>query len=333
MRIGLTYDLRQDYLDLGYSSEETAEFDAPETISGIEEALGYHGWETERIGNVWDLTRRLAAGDRWDIVFNIAEGLSGYAREAQVPALLEAWGIPCTFSDPLTLCLALDKAMAKRVAAAAGVPTAAFVEAGSVEELHAVDLPFPLFLKPVAEGTSKGVGPRSRVVDRAGLLSVGEELLRTFRQGVLVERFLPGREFTVGITGTGAAAEVIGVMEVIPTGDLSTFAYGYDYKQSWTEATKYAIREDAEARAAAEVALSSWRALRVRDGGRVDVRSDAEGRPHFIEVNPLSGLRPGYSDLAILAEYAGMSYEDLIGRIMRSALTRVPGPGIRRGRS
>ena len=101
MRIGLTYDLRQEYLAAGYSPEETAEFDRPETIDAIEHSLGLLDHQTDRIGNVRQLVTRLAAGDRWDLVFNICEGLHGMGREAQVPAILEVYGIPCTFADVL----------------------------------------------------------------------------------------------------------------------------------------------------------------------------------------------------------------------------------------
>ena len=103
MRIGLTYDLRADYLALGYCEEETAEFDRDETVQAIEASIRRLGHTTERIGNVFRLTEALARGDRWDLVFNIAEGMRGFGREAQVPALLDAYGIPYTFSDPLVM--------------------------------------------------------------------------------------------------------------------------------------------------------------------------------------------------------------------------------------
>src|SRR5581483_5078997 len=126
MRIGVTYDLRSDYLAMGYGEEETAEFDSEITINAICDALTGLGWRVERIGNVRRLVEALGAGKRWDAVFNFCEGLKGVSREAQVPALLEAFDIPYVFSDPLTLALTLDKAMTKRVVRDAGVPTADF---------------------------------------------------------------------------------------------------------------------------------------------------------------------------------------------------------------
>ncbi|MBE0557918.1 MAG: D-alanine--D-alanine ligase, partial [Proteobacteria bacterium] len=126
MKIGMTYDLRDDYLAEGYGEEETAEFDHPKTIAAIEEALNDLDYETDRIGHIRALAMRLVAGERWDLVFNIAEGLRGFGREAQVPALLDAYDIPYTFSDPLLLTLTLHKGMTKRVIRDLRIPTPAF---------------------------------------------------------------------------------------------------------------------------------------------------------------------------------------------------------------
>src|SRR5215510_14942613 len=161
MHIGITYDLRADYLALGYSEEETAEFDHGDTIDGIDGALCELGHTTDRVGNARQLVARLAAGDRWDLVFNICEGLHGLAREAQVPALLDVYGIPCTFSDALRMALCLHKGMTKDVVRAAGVPTPAFAVVERLEDLDGLALEYPLFAKPVAEGTGKGVSPAS----------------------------------------------------------------------------------------------------------------------------------------------------------------------------
>ena len=324
LRCGLTYDLRQDYLAMGYGEEATAEFDSPRTIEGLETALCALGFAVERIGHVKALAARLVAGERWDFVFNICEGVAGLGREAQVPCLLDAYAIPYVFSDPLTNALTLDKAMAKKVLLHDGVPTAPFALIAHPSEAAAVTLPFPVFAKPVAEGSGKGVGPASLVRSPADLEKVAAALIAEFRQPVLVEAYLPGREFTVGITGEGAAARAIGVMEVIEDDEVTEGGYGYDNKQNWEGKIGYELVDDAEARAAAAVALAGWRALRCRDGGRVDVKSDAGGRPHFIEVNPLAGLHPDYSDLVFLANFAGLTYQDLIAEIVASFLARHP---------
>jgi D-alanine-D-alanine ligase len=214
--------------------------------------------------------------------------------------------------------------MTKRVLRDCGVPTAPFAVIEKPDELSAIDLPFPLFLKPVAEGSGKGIGVRSKVHDRNELARTGADLLRRFAQPVLVETFLPGREFTVGITGTGAAAEVLGVMEVLWTEAAAPHGYGYDNKEHFEGRMDYRLADDSEAREAAQVALDAWRALRCRDGGRVDVRSAADARPQFVEVNPLAGLNPERSDLVFIARFKGITYPQLIARIMAAFHARCP---------
>ena len=325
MRIGVTYDLRADYLALGYSQEDTAEFDAEETIAALCDALAGLGHVPERIGGIRPLAQALVAGTRWDAVFNICEGLKGVAREAQVPALLEAFDIPYVFSDPLTLALALDKAKAKRVVRDAGVPTADFAVIESESDIARVQLPFPLFLKPLAEGSGKGVDSRSKVDTQEELENTARGLLRKFHQPVLVEEFLPGREFTVGITGTGAQAVVLGVSEIIPNENFIGHGYGLENKEGWENKLEVVLARDDAAIAAGDVALMAWRALGCRDGGRADVRLDKNAQPCFIEVNPLAGIRPGYSDLCFIADFEGVSHQQLIGKFLASFLLRHPG--------
>ena len=324
MRFGVTYDLRTDYLAQGLGEEETAEFDSEVTIAAICGALEALGHEPIRIGGIKTLAERLVGGERWDAVFNICEGLHGIAREAQVPALLEAYDVPYVFSDPLTLSLALDKGMAKRVVRSAGVPTPDFAVIDDVDDVGRIDLAFPLFLKPVAEGSGKGVDAKSRVTDRPSLKRVAADLLKRFHQPVLVEAFLPGREFTVGITGTGSDASALGVMEVIWTDRAAAHGYGYENKEHFEEKMVYRLAEDRAAAEAADVALGGWRALRCRDGGRVDIRFGDDGKAYFLEVNPLAGLNPDRSDLVFITRFKGLSYRDLIGRIVDSFLRRHP---------
>ena len=324
MRIGVTYDLRAEYLALGMSEEDSAEFDAESTIVALSAALAGLGHEPDRIGNIRDLTRRLAAGERWDAVFNICEGVAGYAREAQVPALLEAYAIPSVFSDALTLALTLDKAWTKRVVRDAGISTAPFAVIERAADVAKVQLAYPLFLKPVAEGSGKGIGASSRANNAAELKSAAGRLLARFRQPVLIEHYLPGREFTVGIVGTGEDARVLGVLEILPTERAVCIDYGYENKEHCEENIAYRVVEDAQAAAAADVGLASWRALRCRDGGRIDVRNDASGCPQFLEANPLAGLNPEHSDLCFLARFKGLAYQELIGLIMDSFLKRYP---------
>lgn len=324
MRIGITFDLREQYLAQGFGEEETAEFDRPDTIAAIEQTLQDLGHETDRIGNLPALASRLVAGERWDLVFNIAEGLNGFGREAQVPCLLDAYGIPYTFSDPLVLSLTLHKGMTKHVVRDLDLPTPDFAVVASEQDLRKIALPpFPLFAKPVAEGTGKGISPASKIHDAAELQEVCRDLLARFRQPVLVETFLPGREFTVGIVGSGKEAECLGVLEVSLREEAEQNAYSYVNKEECEERVEYRLVKDARAAQAAEIALAVYRGLGCRDAARVDLRADAAGIPHFLEVNPLPGLHPQHSDLPILCTLAGISYKDLLGRIVRSACARL----------
>jgi D-alanine-D-alanine ligase len=323
MIVGLTYDLRQDYLDLGYSEEETAEFDRIDTIDAIDGALQALGYQTDRIGNIWKLNHRLARGDRWDLVFNIAEGLHGIAREAQVPALLDAFSIPYTFSDPLVLGLTLHKGLAKRVFRDLGLPTPAFIEIHAPSDLAGFDLPFPVFAKPIAEGTGKGIASKSIIHDHGQLERVCRQLLTEFRQPALVETYLPGREFTVAIVGTGMDARSLGIMEIVLRSGAEHDAYTFENKEHWERFVEYVIPTDDAALQAVDTALRAWRGLGCRDAGRIDLRADAGGTPNLMEINPLAGIHPQHSDMPIICSMMGIGYLDLIGMIMQSALSRL----------
>lgn len=328
MKIGLTYDLRDAYIAEGYDEEATAEFDRADTIDSLENAIRAMGHQTERIGHVRQLVTCLAAGSRWDLVFNICEGLHGIAREAQVPALLEAFNIPCTFGDPVAMSVCLHKGLTKTLVEKCGVPTPQFSVVESMADVAKIDLPFPLFAKPIAEGTGKGVSPASCISSAGELHKVCEMLLTKFRQPVLVETYLCGREFTVGILGTGDAARVLGTLEIVLLSDAEPGAYSYTNKERCEELVRYDLvtsDNDPEVAEAERIALMSWRELNGRDAGRIDLRSDGQGLPNFIEANPLAGLHPEHSDLPMLATKVGMSYHELIRQIVESAAKRVEG--------
>ena len=326
MRIGLTYDLKSEYLAMGVSMEDAAEFDKEDTIDGIDNALRELGYTTDRIGHAKALVKRLEAGDRWDLVFNICEGLHGIAREAQVPAILDLYDIPYVFSDPLVLALTLHKGMTKSIVRDAGVPTSDFCVYETAEDLQGLRFGAPFFVKPVAEGTGKGCSAKSIVRDRASLTAVCDELVARFRQPVLIEPYLSGREFTVGITGTGRDAKVVASMEIVLLDNAEKGVYSYSNKGYYEDRVVYRpgdTASDPVIAAAERVSLDAWRALACRDGGRVDIRCDANQAPMFLEVNPLAGLNPKDSDLPILARMAGVSYTELLGRIMTSAVARL----------
>ena len=322
LTVGLTFDLRDDYLAAGYSIEDVAEFDSAETIDLIEEALVANGYLVKRIGNLRRLVSDLATGKRWDIVFNVCEGFKGLSREAQVPAILEAYEIPFTFSSAATLMLTLDKAVTKILLAERGLPTPAFHVVRNQNDLATLTLPFPVFVKPLAEGTGKGIDGRSCVYDPETLKKKCSDVLNRFNQPALIERFLPGRDLTVGVLGTGESARSIGVLEVKEKKGAEPGGQSLFNKENCERVLNYQLARDATAAAAADLALRCWRALDCRDAGRVDLRCDENGVPYFLEINPLAGLHPSHSDLPILATKVGIHYHRLIGSIMREALNR-----------
>jgi D-alanine-D-alanine ligase len=239
--------------------------------------------------------------------------------------------IPFTHSDPLTLALTLDKAMTKRVVASHGIPTAPFAVVESLSDLAAVDLPFPLFVKPSCEGSSMGIRRSSRVKDADALAVETARILADYAQPVLVESFLPGVEMTVGVLGNGDRAEVLGVMEIQPLlVKTDEFVYGLETKRNYVAEVAYHVPPKnvpaATVRRVGEVALGAYRALGCRDVSRVDVRLDARGVPNFVEVNPLPGLSPASSDIVIMARTCGRTFEDVIGRIVEEADARRPRP-------
>jgi D-alanine-D-alanine ligase len=324
MIIGLTYDLRVDYENLGYDEEDLAEFDSEQTIILIDQAIKSLGYETDRIGNVRSLSSRLVAGEKWDLVFNVAEGLSGRCRESHVPSILEVYNIGYTFSDPLVCAITLDKGIAKRIVRDAGLPTAKFKVVESVEDIDHTFLEYPLFAKPIAEGTGKGINNNSRIESNDQLIQTCEYLLNRFAQPVLVEEFLPGREFTVGILGNGDDTYVLGIMEIEIPQDKKGAIYSYVAKEECEKLVKYLpYRKGSLHRQLEQLALKTYKALQCRDAARVDLRCDRKGVPSFLEINPLPGLHPTHSDLPMIATQEGMKYEELIGQIINNALKRL----------
>jgi D-alanine-D-alanine ligase len=332
MHIGITYDLRSDYLAAGYGEEETAEFDQASTIDAIESALCELGHTTDRVGHARNLVERLAAGDRWDLVFNICEGLHGLGREAQVPAILDVYDIPYTFADPAALCVCLDKGLTKTVLRAAGLPTPNWHVVRHLSDIERCQQPFPLIAKPLAEGTGKGINAASKIKDRTDLRRVCEHLLTQYEQPVLVEQFLPGREFTVALVGTDAEAEVVGTVEILLRDAAEPDVYSYLNKEQSEELCDLLLvraTNDATVADAERIALTAWRAVAGRDAGRIDLRCDAAGKPQLIEINPLAGLHPTHSDLPAVWTDMGGAYVELIERIVESARLRIADWGLR----
>jgi D-alanine-D-alanine ligase len=319
MIVGLTYDLRSWYLDRGYSMEDTAEFDKLDTVNAIDSALRKIGFETEQVGNCFQLIDSLAAGKRWDLVFNIAEGLYGDGRESVVPAILDQYRIPYVFSGPVILGISLNKYLSRLIVSAAGIPLSPGMLISSKEDIKKCTLEYPLFIKPVSEGTGKGINEKSLVKSFAELKEMAEWILGRFNQPALVEEYLPGREFTVGVIGTGDESVAVGGMEIECKDNLP---YSVEFKENYKEFCKYIPLPQEFMEECKSVALDVWRALGGADAGRVDVKADRNGRICFMEVNPLAGLHPIDSDLPILSRMVGIDYQTLIEMILKSTLKR-----------
>jgi len=299
--------------------EDTAEFDKQETVDALDAALRKMGFETEQVGNCFQLIDSLAAGKKWDIVFNIAEGLYGDGRESVVPAILDQYKIPYVFSGPVILGISLNKYLSRLIVAAAGIPVSPGMLISTREDIERCNLDYPLFIKPVSEGTGKGINEKSMVNSKAELKEMAEWILERFNQPALVEEYLPGREFTIGVIGSGEESIAIGGMEIICKDNLP---YSVEFKENYQEFCKYIPLAEDFAEECKTVALKVWKALGGLDGGRVDVKADRNGRICFIEVNPLAGLHPVHSDLPILSRMTGIEYQKLIEMIMKSTLKR-----------
>jgi D-alanine-D-alanine ligase len=323
--VGLAYNLKKDCPRSEILVEDAdAEFEEQATVDRIAKALRAAGHRVVMMPYGPGLLSKLQR-DHVDIVFNIAEGWDGRCREAIVPAILESLGIPYTGSDPLTLAVCLDKAVTKAIVSSYGVPTPKAVKIESAADLpEYVDEEFPLFVKPAYEGSSKGVRHSSKVNTREELVDMVNWITGTYRQPALVEEFLPGREFTVGILGN-RQLETFPIMEVRPSLEIEpeSFVYCYDTKHNNLE--KFlcpAPISDELAGRILDVAIRSFRVLECRDLARVDVRLDGAGNPHFLEINPLPGLST-VSLFPIVAMAGGVSFEDLVRRILETAATRV----------
>lgn len=319
MKIGLTYDLRSWYLDRGYSMEDTAEFDKQETVDALDSALKKIGFDTEQIGNCFQLIEALASGKKWDLIFNIAEGLYGDGRESVVPAILDQYKIPYVFSGPVIMGISLNKHLTRLIVSAAGVPVSPGMLISDKADIKKCNLKYPLFIKPVSEGTGKGITEKSLVNTPEELKKMAEWILTRFNQPALAEEYLPGREFTIGIIGTGDEAIAVGGMEIECRDNLP---YSVEVKENYQEYCKYyPINKDLDEECKT-VALNVWKALGCVDAGRVDLKADRNGRICFIEVNPLAGLNPVHSDLPILSRMSGIEYQPLMEMIMKATLKR-----------
>ncbi len=307
--------------------DEEAEFDGIETVEAIRDALRAGGASAEILEAGPDLPEQLKAREI-RFVFNIAEGKGGRDREAQVPALLSMLGIPYSGSDALAMSVTLDKALCKRIAASCGIRTAASCLLSPGDEERLPPFSYPVIVKPNAEGSGKGITERCIAENEEELRRMLRDLFEKYRQDMLVETYLDGREFTVGILGNGKTMQVFPPMEIVyrhPTQN-GYYVYSYEIKKDYRQHVDYVCPADIPGEAGDEMmraAETIFRALGCCDLARVDFRMDAAGTPYFLEINQLPGLAPNYSDYPMAAEAVGYSYQDLICAIADCAAERL----------
>jgi D-alanine-D-alanine ligase len=342
LRVALVYNLKDNVaVRRDAPSDALAEYDSIETVQALADALLAGGHQVvclEGDETLLDTVRWTTA----DICFNIAEGLRGDARESQVPAVLEMLGIPYTGSKVLAQAVSLDKAIAKRLWRDAGLPTAPFQVFSRDDEMLEPQLSFPLFVKPLREGTGMGINGHSVVYSVSRLRQQVQWVIRTYRQPALVESYLPGREFTVGLIGNTLLPgeerwnalydeqgfHVFPVLEIdahISAGEGLYNAASKSYYPGEDGAPLYLCPADIPIALETELkrlTVEAFEAIGALDVSRVDFRLGDDGRPYLLEINTLPGLNPVVSDLCIMARAEGMHYTDLINEILRLAVDR-----------
>ncbi len=313
--------------------DKYAEWDTAETVNAVARSLSlFHNVTLVEADE--DAYNKLREGE-FDVVFNIAEGMNGVSREAQIPSMLEFLNIPYTGSDPLTLATCLDKARTKEILGYHGIPTSSFVVVSSQEDIIDMSLDYPLFVKPLHEGSSKGIYNSSYVTNVGELRNEVERILNDYEQSALVEQYLPGREFTVALLGNGNELKVLPPVEInfssLPSEALPVYSYEakwlWDTKDSPIEVFKCPAPMDASLSVRIEnICGETFKVLRCRDWCRIDLRLDAAGEPNVMEVNPLPGILPDpqeHSCFPMASRAAGLSYERMINSVLDASLKRI----------
>lgn len=307
-------------IDSHGGDDREAEYDAPETIQAITQAIESHGHLVIPLEATQDFPRVLASSNV-DVVFNVAEGMTGRSREGQVPSLCELLGVPYTGSDSATLSICLDKGLAKRLLGDVDTPAFQVLVTGR-ERLRSFK--YPVIVKPNQEGTSKGITDKSVCDDEGRLREVARELIERYGQPALVEEYVFGREFTVGLLGE-RRPRILPPMEVVFLAKGERPVYDYQCKQNWQRHVRYEcpakLTKD-ELRTIERACRTTFMTLGCRDVARIDLRLTPEGRACVFEVNPLPGLTPDYSDLCLIANGAKTDYRTLIGEILSGAIKR-----------
>ena len=334
MRVALTYNLKKETGEAkDLPPDFYAECDEPETVNAVRDAIEERHGEVSMIEADEDAFEKLRR-TRPDIVFNMAEGLWGESREAQIPAMLEMLRIPYTGSNPLTLGLCLNKARAKEVLAYYGIPTARFMVASNPSIEIEKYLSFPMIVKPLFEGSSKGIKNDSIVKTPAELRNKVTSVLGEYAQPALVEEYLSGREFTVALIGNGERLNVLPIVEINYSALPAGVNHIYSYEAKWVLDTPEApldifacpaqVTERLKA-AIESVARDAFKALDVKDWCRIDVRLDSTGVPHVIELNPLPGILMDpkcNSCFPKAARAAGLTFTGLVNGVVDEARQR-----------
>lgn len=323
-RIGIIFNLKKGAA--GPVEDMEAEYDNIDTVYAIQAALERAGL-TALLFEAGPALADQLRDVKPDMAFNIAEGFSGRGREAQIPALLNILGIPFTGSDETTLCIALDKALTKRLVSSFHVRTPHYALLTPGQPIHAAGLTFPVIVKPNAEGSSKGISDISVVNSPAELKAVVGRSFELYHEDMLAEEYIHGREFTVGLLGNGKETKVFHPMEIIyrrPTqGDYAVYSYGV--KKDYQNCVDYQCPADLTPQQEADMVKAARKVydlLGCRDFGRADFRMSPDGRIWFIEINPLPGLAPGYSDYPMLAGFCGTDYDELVLSVLKAGAQR-----------
>jgi len=328
MIIGMTYDKREDYeLINGQPFDLFFEFDQIETINYLVDILKRLGHDVIEIGNINQLVKFLNKEKEIDLIFNIAEGLEGRSREAQVPALLEAYGIPYTFSDPYTMILCMEKSKIKQLLRFSNIPTPDFFVINNMNSLGGKiieNLTFPVIIKPLFGGCSMGISNDSITYDFSSTINQIRTTYNLYQQPVLVEDFLPGREFTVGILENPNGSNFVGCTEIKLQGK-ERHVYGAIEKEHCEQLVIYQkpsrLEKDLLSRIK-EISKRAYEIAECKDAARIDIRLDKNNEPEILEINPLPGLHPWHSDLPIIGTQNGISYKEIINMILSSAIKR-----------
>ncbi len=328
MRIGLSYDLKEAVaLTKEHPEDALEEYDSAETVEALKSAIEAKGHSVTKLGGGKEFLDRILK-EKVDFVFNISEGRGSYrSREAQVPSVLEMLNIPYSGADPQCLAICLDKHLTKKLVSWEGIctPKWSAISPSQLKSLDWSSLPYPAFVKPIWEGSSKGIRLNSLVREPKQMKTVVTSLLKHYEQPVLVEEFIPGEEVTVGLVGN--PPRIIGIMRVVPRKKDKDFVYSLEVKRDYEKLVDYECPAKLETDTIwqiQEYSLKAFELLECRDFARIDFRVKPDGSPYFLEINPLAGLNPKSSDLIIMAKLVGISYNELIGSILGSALKRYP---------